>query len=209
MVDPGEYTVKIAVGLNTQTQKIVVHEDPRIKLTPADASKRSQAITELYDLAKQADESRRKFTAIQTSVNGLRDSWKKPGAPKIPDNVTKAVDEYAKKVEAVQPQFVAAGGGRGGGGGPGGPGPGGPYVTPPIAQRVGRLMNSLDTYSAAPAPPQVAEMAQLREAVAKAGADVKKLEDELPGLNKVVNDAGIPHLYIAPPTPAGGGRRPR
>jgi hypothetical protein len=46
MVDPGEYTVKIAVGSNTQSQKIVVQDDPRIKLTPADASKRSQAITE-------------------------------------------------------------------------------------------------------------------------------------------------------------------
>jgi hypothetical protein len=71
------------------------------------------------------------------------------------------------------------------------------------------LLNSLDTYSAAPAAPQVSELAQLRAAVAQAGVDVKKLEDELPALNKVVNDAGIPHLYVAPPVPAGGGRRPR
>ena len=76
--------MKIAVGTNTQSQKIVVEEDPRIKMSPGDAAKRSQAITELYDLAKQADESRRKFTAIQTAVTGLRDGWKKPGAPGWP-----------------------------------------------------------------------------------------------------------------------------
>jgi hypothetical protein len=53
---------------------------------------------------------------------------------------------------------------------------------------------------AAPGGQQKEKLAELTPLVSEASAQVKKLaEEELPALNKKMNEAGIPHIVPAPP----------
>jgi hypothetical protein len=57
------------------------------------------------------------------------------------------------------------------------------------------LLQDLDGFSAAPGGQQKEKLAELTPLVSDASAQVKKLVDEeLPALNKKMNEAGIPHI---------------
>jgi len=56
-------------------------------------------------------------------------------------------------------------------------------------------LRDLDGFSAAPGGQQKEKLAELAPLVSDASAQVKKLVDEeLPALNKKMNEAGIPHI---------------
>jgi hypothetical protein len=58
---------------------------------------------------------------------------------------------------------------------------------------------------AAPGAQQKEKLAELGPELSDASAQVKKLvEEELPALNKKMNDAGIPHIVPGTPVPSGG-----
>src|SRR5437899_12720258 len=81
------------------------------------------------------------------------ESWKKPGAPKIPENIQKAAEALSKQVEEIHGRFVA----------PlpeflGNAGPPLAYTPPPFSQRVNRLMGAIEGYSAAPTSQQAEEL---------------------------------------------------
>jgi len=60
-------------------------------------------------------------------------------------------------------------------------------------------MQDLDEFAAAPGGQQKEKLAELTPLVAEASAQVKKISDEdLPALNKKMNDAGVPHIVPAP-----------
>jgi len=66
------------------------------------------------------------------------------------------------------------------------------------------LMQDLDEFAAAPGGQQKEKLAELTPLVADASAQVKKISDEdLPALNKRMNDAGIPHIVPTPPSSSG------
>ena len=69
-------------------------------------------------------------TALRTAVTALRETWRSPGAPRVPDTVQKAVDDLDKKMSAIEKNPA----GRGGGGGE--------YVPPPVSQRISTLLNA-------------------------------------------------------------------
>ena len=61
-------------------------------------------------------------------------------------------------------------------------------------------MGAIEGFTAAPTPQQSEEVAVVTRLLAEAMDQVKKLEDELPKLNKLMNEAGVPH--IRPEAPA-------
>ncbi|MBI3668733.1 MAG: hypothetical protein HY237_02980 [Acidobacteria bacterium] len=203
MVEPGEYTVKISVDGKEATRTVKVEEDPRITMPAADRAARREAIMKLYELAKTADQGQKTITGLKTSLTAAMESWKKPGAPKIPENIQKAAEALAKQIEQLHGKFVA----------PERPlGDAGPpltYMPPPFGQRVGRLMFAIEGYSAAPTSQQAAELATVSKLLGETSAQLKKLVDEdLANLNKMMNEAGIPHISVAPAEAARGrGRR--
>jgi len=70
---------------------------------------------------------------------------------------------------------------------------------------VQNLLDDLDGFAAAPDGQQTEKLAELTTLVNDASAAVKKISEvELAGLNKKMNDAGIPHIVPAPPRPRGG-----
>jgi photosystem II stability/assembly factor-like uncharacterized protein len=198
LVEPGEYTIKIKAGGKEDSQKVVVTDDPRLQISPADRSARSEAIQQLYALAKTTDKDRKTIQGIKDGLKAAREQWKKdadkPEAPKIPEEIQKAAEELQKKVDAVAEKYAREQEGLGNAGPP--------FIwkPEPLPQQVQSLLRDLDGFWAAPGGQQKDKLAELPPLVNDASAQVKKIaEEDLPALNKKMNDAGIPHIVPAPP----------
>jgi hypothetical protein len=198
LVEPGEYTIKIKAGGKEDSQKVVVEDDPRLQISAADRAARSEAIQQLYALAKTTDKDRKTIQGIKDGLKAARDQWKKdsdkPDAPKIPEEIQKAAEELQKKVDAVAEKYVREQEGLGNAGPP--------FIwkPEPLPQQVQSLLRDLDGFWAAPGGQQKDKLAELPPLVSDASAQVKKIaEEDLPALNKKMNDAGVPHIVPAPP----------
>jgi hypothetical protein len=203
LVEPGEYTVKIKAGEKEASQKVAVEDDPRIVMSAADRAMRREAIDQLYLMAKTTDKDRRTIEGIQTALKTAREQWKtdadKPNATKIPDDIVKSADELQKKVDAIASKFLRDRQGLGNAGPPF------EWKPDPLPNQVQDLLGDLDGFAAAPGGQQREKLAELTPLVNDASAQVKKIaEEDLPALNKKMNDAGIPHIVPAPPQPRGG-----
>jgi photosystem II stability/assembly factor-like uncharacterized protein len=194
LVDPGEYNVAIAAAGKNETKTVAVEEDPRITLSAADRAKRRQALTKLYGMAREAETGRRRIVAMRTSLTTLADSWKRPTATQPPDTVKKAAEALLARVKEVAGLFEVD---RQGGLGFAGP----PlaYTPPPVNQKIGRLMGAIDGYAAAPTERQFTDIDQASAELAPALASVNKLANEdVPRLNKMMADAGVPYVSAGP-----------
>ncbi len=201
MVEPGEYTVKVSVEKGEVAKPVRVEEDPRVNMSATDRAARHQALMQLYELAKTADRGQKTIVGLKASLTAAMESWKKPGAPKIPENIQKAAEALSKQVEEIHGRFVAP---------PpeflGNAGPPLAYTPPPFSQRVNRLMGAIEGYSAAPTSQQAEELGTVSRLLGEASERLRKLVDEdLAALNKQMNEAGIPHITVAAPE----GERPR
>jgi photosystem II stability/assembly factor-like uncharacterized protein len=205
LVGPGEYSIKIKAGSKEATQKVVVEDDPRMQMSAADRAARRDAIEQLYALAKTADKDRKTIEGIKEGLKTAREQWKKdagkPEMPKIPEEIQKAAEELQKKVDAVAEKYVREREGLGNAGPP--------FVwkPEPLPQQVQGLLRDLDGFWAAPGGQQKDKLAELPPLLSDASAQVKKIaEEDLPALNKKMNDAGIPHIVpVQPPQRPGRG----
>ena len=198
LVEPGQYTVKITAGKNEVTKTVTVEEDPRIQMSSGDRAERHEAIQQLYGLARTADRDRRTVVGVQTALKAAMEAWKKPGAPKVAENIQKAAEALSKKVEELHDKYVPPEQAQGNAGPPL------VYTPPPLPQRVGQMMGTIEGYSAAPTSQQKDEMATLKKLVGEGHTAVQKMvEEDLAALNKMMNDAGVPHIAA----PAEGGER--
>jgi photosystem II stability/assembly factor-like uncharacterized protein len=205
LVDPGTYTVKVALGDQTETKTVKVEEDPRIEFSEADRAKRHDAIMRAYNLSRDASRGQREITGLRTALDNTLAAWKRPGAVKIPDNVQKAAEDLSKQVNEVAAKFAAPPPEEGGE--MGGAGPALVYRPPIFSQRVGEISGALQGMSEAPTEDELKELDLLTKEISDALPQVDKLVKEgLPNLNKLMNDAGVPHIVIPQPGPPGGGR---
>ena len=204
-VEPGEYTLKIKAGAKSAEQKVSVDDDSRVTISGADRAARRAAIELVYTMAKTTDKDRRTIGGIKEALKSAREQWKKdagkPGATKIPEDIQKAADELQKKVDAVAEKFIREREGLGNAGPPF------EWKPNPLPEQVQNLLEDLDGFVAAPGSQQKDKLAELTPLVSEASAQVKKIaEEDLPALNKKMNDAGIPHIVPAPtPQPHGDG----
>ena len=197
LVDPGKYTVKIKAGAKEATQEVTVEDDPRIQLPAEDRTARRAAIDQLYVMEKTAAKDRKTIQALKDALNAARGQWKadanKPDAPKIPEEIQKQADELQKKVDKVAEKFIREREGLGNAGPPF------EWKPDPLPDQAQELLSDLDGFAAAPGGQQKEKLAELGPLVNDASAQVKKLVDEdLPVLNKKMNDAGIPHIVPKP-----------
>jgi hypothetical protein len=204
LVEPGEYTIKIKAGSKEESQKVMVEDDPRLQISPADRAARSEAIQRLYAMAKTADKDRKTIEGIKEGLKTAREQWKKdadkPDAPKIPAEIQKAADELQKRVDAIAEKYVREQQGLGNAGPPF------EWKPEPLPQQVQGLLRELDGFWEAPGGQQKEKLAELTPLVSDASVQVKKIaEEDLPALNKKMNDAGIPHIVPAAPQRPGRG----
>jgi len=209
IVDPGDYTVTLALAGKTESHVVKVEDDPRVDFPADDRAKRRKAVDTLISMTKEADAGRRKAVAMTTALTALTDSWKTPNAPAVPDPIKKAADDLLAKAKKASANFEAAGGRGGRGGGGGGAGAPPPYTPPPVTQKIARLMNTIDNYSAAPTTRQMADIEECSAQLRKGLDEVNALWDEVPKFNKAMADAGVQYFTVnlnAVPAPAPGGR---
>jgi hypothetical protein len=124
----------------------------------------------------------------------LTDSWKRPGASQPAEPIKKAADDLLARVKEVAGVFEVD---RQGGLGFAGP----PltFTPPPVNQKIGRLMGAIDGYSAAPTDRQMSDIEQISSELTPALASVNKLATEdVPRLNKMMADAGVPYVSAGP-----------
>jgi hypothetical protein len=111
----------------------------------------------------------------------------------------KAADELKKKVDTVAEKFIRERQGLGNAGPPF------EWKPDPLPEQAQDLLEDLDGFVAAQGGQQKEKLAELTPEISDASAQVKKLvEEDLPALNKKMNDAGIPHIVPATPTASGG-----
>jgi hypothetical protein len=144
-------------------------------------------------LAKTAAKDRKTIEGLKDALTAVRDKWKadagKPDATKISEDIQKAADDLQKKVDAVAAKFVREKQGLGNAGPPF------EWKPDPLPDQTQALLEDLDDFVAAPGGQQREKLAELVPLVSDASAQVKKLvEEDLPALNKKMNDAGIPHV---------------
>ena len=205
LVDRGEYTVTLTASGKSETATVAVQDDPRRTVSDADVVRRRTAITRLTAMTKQADESRRRVVAMNTSLTNLLDAWKRPGVPAVSDAARKLVDDLQIKLKALLPTFDAPA--------PAAPaqlgaaGSRGPYTPPPVNQKITRLLFGIDGFSGPPSAKQLAEVDEAAQQLQQASAEVNALYSDFPKLNKSLADAGAPYMGIdlsAVPAPTGG-----
>jgi hypothetical protein len=197
------------MGDKKDSRTVVVEEDPRVVFSAEDRAKRRQAVDTLVAMTKQTAEPARRANAMTIALTNLTASWALPNAPPIPDSVKKAVDDLNARVKMAAAVFVAAGGGRGGrGGGGGGAGAAAAFVPPPVTQKIQRLMGQIDGYTEAPTARQLADLQAAQAELQKGIAEIDKLWDELPKLNKLMADAGVQYFKVNldVPMPVAAGR---
>jgi photosystem II stability/assembly factor-like uncharacterized protein len=189
LVEPGEYSVKVSLGKNEATETVKVEEDPRIQVSAADRAARHEAMVQLYEMNKTADQGKKTLTGLKESLKTTRESWKKTGAPKIPETIEQSADAVSKKIEDLSGKFIPPETPSGFAGAPL------VYTPPPLPQRIGRLLFAIDGYTAALTPPEAQELAELTKALHDAMDEVHKLEDvDVANLNKALNESGVPRI---------------
>ena len=198
--EPGEYTVKVSLGETEVSKTLRAEEDPRITSPPAERAARRQALMQFYELAKTADRGQKSITGLRTALHDAIESWKKPSASKPPENIQKAAEELAKKATDLCGKFAPQTQCGETGEGPGNAGPPLAWTPPPYAQRASQLMGAIEGYTAAPTSQQMTQLEEISKGLAAAMESLKKVMDEdLAALNKMMNEAGVPHISVAAP----------
>jgi hypothetical protein len=183
---PGNYTVRLSVNGKTYTQPIVVHLDPRVKLSPVTTSTLTSLTHEMYSGAVKARDAAEQARALAAKLEGLDT----PDAAKMKTELT-----------ALAPPAPA--GGRGGGRGFGGPGGGRGAApnTPPTLDSVSAAMlaaaMSMQDAEAAPTAREVAAVTDARrQSTALMARWTRLMSVDLPALNAKRKAAGQPPIEL-------------
>jgi hypothetical protein len=181
-------------------------EDPRIEISAEDRIARRRALDQLAPMAAAATQGARTVTELRTTLGGALEGWKRPGGAKPPEAVQRVAEDLLKRVDATCKLFAnpAQCGDR-----PttalGAAGPQLVATDPPLPQRVLQLLGSIEGYTAAPTATQLDQLKALQPKLNEAGAAARRLiQEDLPALNKMMNEAGVPHLTL----PVGSRQQP-
>ncbi len=196
LVDPQTFTVKVTVGQKTVSKPVVVEEDTRISISPADRAARRAAINRAAEISAGATKDQQSITRLFTALNGALDGWKKPGATKIPDDVRKTAEDLARKAMEIQGQFVQP---RAtlwlGSSSP----PLGGYPAVTMSQKIQSVGGAFEGLTAAPPKTDLAELESLATQVEQLGVAIDKLiQQDLAALNRMLTQAGVPVISVSP-----------
>jgi hypothetical protein len=104
-VDPGTYTVKIKRGDTELSKQLTIIEDPRVNFSAEDRAKKKAALMKLQPLVVQSQMAGNMMTnptsGLRANLNNAIESWKRPGAPQIPENIKTMSADLLKKIDAA------------------------------------------------------------------------------------------------------------
>ncbi len=199
---PGDYAIKVAVGDKSASTKVKVEGDPRAKISDADRKAVFDLESDVMKVYASADSAQKYITRVRTALKSSIEEFKKMREPKAPDNVVKAAEALQKEADQAFDYFAVDRTTTLGNAGP-------PlaYEPPRITQRIQRLLSALDQVAEAPTAQNQEEFANINKKLDEANGAVKKVKDDLAALNKMMNEAGLPHVNPDLAAPAPTGRR--
>ena len=203
-VDPGDYVVKIKRGDVEMSHPLRVAEDPRIEFSVADREKKRAALNRMLPIVMQAQQAQQGIVQLRNNLNTAIEAWKRPGGPRIPQNIRDTAEALLKKVDeayknwgtppSLQSNISQAG-------------PPLVELPTPLNQRAAQLLTGMENTSGPPTDWELAQIEILVKRIPEAAAEVRQLiTQDLAALNKMAIDAQVP--LIQPPL-AGGGQGPR
>jgi hypothetical protein len=143
------------------------------------------------------------IAGLRTNVNNAIESWKRPGAPRVPDNVKTMATELLKKIDTIyvnwgtppsDVQNLSSAG------------PPLVELPMPLSQRAGLILSSIENTSGPPTEYELAMIDALAQRIPPAAEAVRKLiNEDLASLNAAMRDAKVP--YIQAPGFGGGQQR--
>ncbi|MEO6051766.1 MAG: hypothetical protein ABIP78_10605 [Pyrinomonadaceae bacterium] len=205
-VEPGDYTVKIKLGEKELSKPLKVVDDPRIEFSAEDRLKKRAGLSKLQPLVMQATLAQSTIVNLRTNLNTALESWKRPGAAPIPENVKKAAEDLLKKIDAIYvnwgtPPALATNISAAG--------PPLVELPTPLNQRVTQLLFAIESASNAPTDYETGQIDLLFKKIPPAADEVRKLvSEDLAALNNMMLEAKIPYITLPVFTGGGGGRRP-
>jgi hypothetical protein len=192
--------VVVTIGDAKVAKQFRVEEDPRITwFSAADRTKRRAVIDELVEMTRQADVLRKRFTAADSGLTSLQTAWKKPDAPKVPEDVKKLAEALKKTLDDLRPTFATRN-----------------FFEPPSAEerkaellkpepdfvlpalmgRVNGAISELESFSAAPAESDLKQVAVIKAAVAEAEKKVETMRAEVVKFNEAMAAAKVPYISV-------------
>ncbi len=143
-VAPGDYTVRLTVNGQTQTQPITIKLDPRVKITPE--------VQQLFILTLGMEEGAVSATAAYQEARALVAKLK--AGPQSSADLAKQIEEIAPE-ESPSARGGGGRGGRGGGGGFGAPEPAG---SPTLASLGPQMIAAAMAMQGSEMPPTAAQI---------------------------------------------------
>ncbi|MDX2034171.1 MAG: hypothetical protein SF339_26080 [Blastocatellia bacterium] len=184
---PGEYLVRLVIdGKEVMSKPLLVEEDPRIRISPADAEARLGAFLALNRLQRAGNEALRSLANLRKEVGALQDGLKKQA--NAPAAVQEAVRSLQQEIEKLQTRLISS---QGGVNQQENAGPSDPERAMAVMIRIGQLFNILDSYTEAPGKQQQDLARALTTQLNAAITEVNRLVTEtVPRLNKQIEAAG-------------------
>ncbi len=206
-VDPGTFTVKVRLGDKEVSKTVVVGEDPRLVISAEERAARRAALNTIAPVIGPAVVGQRGITAMRTALNTAIEGWKRPGGTRVPENVMTAAEDLLKRtIETCKLVATPQQCGDTQAQALGAAGPPLTFTPPNPLQRLQQVAGAIESYTAAPTAWQLEQIKLVLPKLQEAGTAIGKLvREDLPAFNKLVNEAGVPHVSVPRP---GGGQRP-
>jgi photosystem II stability/assembly factor-like uncharacterized protein len=189
---PGEYTAKLWVdGREIMTKPVVVEEDPRIELSPADAKSRLDFFLAVNKLQKSGTDAQNRVNGLRAQLNSLAETLKKQETK--PEVLVNAVNEITVQVVALQNRVMPQlnrGAMASENAGPADEAA--QAMQTAVMPQISRLFNTLDSYTE---PVNAKHREQLQRRTSELNALIelinKLVTETVPNLNKQVEAAGL------------------
>ncbi len=184
---PGEYRIRLSFdGREVMSKSVLVEEDPRIQIAPADAEARLNTLLAINRLQRSANDALRSLSGLRKELTALQETLKKQ--PAVAEQIFLAVNATQSDVEQaqrrllpptltpVQQEFA---------------GPPDPERLTILLPRVRQLFFSIDGYTEAPSAQQKEQVQVLTRQLNTIIEQINKLITEtVPNLNRMVEAAG-------------------
>jgi len=177
---PGTYTARLTAGTKTVEKKIEVLLDPTISVPPADLQQQLEMELKLRDMQSSLTDSARTLDSIKEQLQQI-ERVVKDRMPNAPSELTQALAEHQKRIDALldklyrpEPGLGLSGGSR-------------------FVESIGGLFGSADAVNAAPTPAQREYYDELVNQYPKQLEEINLfIKQAVPQLNEMLRKANAP-----------------
>lgn len=190
---PGEYLVRLNIdGKDVMSKSLLVEEDPRIQISPADAEARLRIFLALNRLQRSGNDTLRSLANLRKEIGNLQEGLKKQAS--APEAIQTTIRSLQQEVDKLQMRLIPS---QGGANQQENAGPGDPERAMALMIRIGQLFGTLENYTEAPANLQKDQVQAFTRQLNAVIAEVNRLLTEtVANLNRQIEAAGASPIKI-------------